>query len=90
MALKREKHPSPMGLGLRKKWNMMNVVILRDMRTRFFNHGLGFLIQSLWPLVHMLVILTISAVSGCTGFGACCLCLGLLLERVLRRQLKEG
>ncbi|OCJ12788.1 capsular biosynthesis protein [Rhizobium sp. AC27/96] len=45
----------------------MNAVILRDMRTRFFNHGLGFLVQSLWPLVHMFVILGMSASLGRTA-----------------------
>ncbi len=44
--------------------NVMHAVILRDMRTRFFNHGLGFIIVPLWPLVHMGVLITIHAVSG--------------------------
>ncbi|ENN85621.1 Capsular polysaccharide ABC transporter, permease protein KpsM [Rhizobium freirei PRF 81] len=42
----------------------MNAVMLRDMRTRFFNHGLGFLVQSVWPLVHMLVIMMMSVLTG--------------------------
>lgn len=42
----------------------MMSVILRDLRTRFFNHGLGFLVVPLWPLVHMLVLLAISHVLG--------------------------
>ncbi|PST17632.1 capsular biosynthesis protein [Rhizobium sp. JAB6] len=42
----------------------MSAVILRDMRTRFFNHGLGFLVQSLWPLVHIFVILLINIFAG--------------------------
>ncbi|WVT77558.1 capsular biosynthesis protein (plasmid) [Sinorhizobium chiapasense] len=42
----------------------MTAVILRDMRTRFFNHGLGFLVVPLWPLVHMLVLLGISHALG--------------------------
>jgi len=49
---------------LRQKLNVMSAVTQRDMRTRFFNHGLGFIIQSLWPLVHMLVIMTINIASG--------------------------
>lgn len=48
----------------RQKRNVMGAVILRDMRTRFFNHGIGFLVQSLWPLVHMFVIIFINAASG--------------------------
>lgn len=48
----------------------MRAVVLRDMRTRFFNHGLGFLIVSLWPLAHMLIILLIYSLTGRrTPFG---------------------
>ncbi len=48
----------------------MTAVILRDMRTRFFNHGLGFLIVSLWPLAHMLILLMIYSLTGRrTPFG---------------------
>ncbi|MGE6743751.1 ABC transporter permease [Allorhizobium pseudoryzae] len=55
---------------LRLKRNVMKAVILRDMRTRFFNHGLGFLIVSLWPLGHMMIILMIFSVTGRrTPFG---------------------
>lgn len=55
---------------LRSKRNVMRAVILRDMRTRFFNHGLGFLIVSLWPLAHMLTLLVIYSVMGRrTPFG---------------------
>ena len=34
------------------------------MRTRFFNHGLGFLIVSLWPLAHMVILLMIYSMTG--------------------------
>lgn len=55
---------------LRSKRNVMTAVILRDMRTRFFNHGLGFLIVSLWPLAHMLILLMIYSLTGRrTPFG---------------------
>ena len=48
----------------------MTAVILRDMRTRFFNHGLGFLIVSLWPLAHMLILLFVYSLTGRrTPFG---------------------
>lgn len=49
---------------LRQKRNVMRAVVLRDMRTRFFNHGLGFLIQSLWPLGHMVIIIAINTFVG--------------------------
>ncbi len=42
----------------------MGAVMLRDMRTRFFDHGLGFLIVSLWPLAHMVVLLGIYTIAG--------------------------
>ncbi len=42
----------------------MGAVILRDMRTRFFNHGLGFIVQSLWPLFHILVVMMINVSAG--------------------------
>ncbi|WP_082760336.1 ABC transporter permease [Agrobacterium bohemicum] len=42
----------------------MNAVILRDMRSRFFDHGLGFLVVSLWPLAHMLILLLIYSAMG--------------------------
>ncbi|TGE86637.1 capsular biosynthesis protein [Rhizobium sp. SEMIA 4088] len=42
----------------------MAAVILRDMRSRFFNHGLGFIVQSLWPFMHILIILIINTFSG--------------------------
>ncbi|MCY0096389.1 ABC transporter permease [Hoeflea ulvae] len=47
------------GAALREKRNVMGAVILRDVRSRYFNHGLGFLIVSIWPLVHMLTLLAI-------------------------------
>lgn len=47
-----------------EKRNVMSAVVLRDIRTRFFNHGLGFLVVPLWPLAHMLVLLTIYKFMG--------------------------
>lgn len=49
---------------LQEKRNVMVAVMLRDMRSRFFNHGLGFLLVPLWPLVHMLILLTIYSLMG--------------------------
>lgn len=42
---------------LRQKWRVMHAVMLRDMRTRFFNHGLGFIVVILWPLAHLAALL---------------------------------
>lgn len=44
--------------------NVIKAVILRDLRTRFFNHGLGFLIVPLWPLAHMVILLLIYSLTG--------------------------
>lgn len=55
------------GAAWRRKCNVMNAVILRDVRSRFFNHGLGFLLVPLWPLAHMLIILVIYTALGRTA-----------------------
>lgn len=47
-----------------EKGNVISAVMLRDMRTRFFNHGLGFIIQSLWPMAHILIIMMINVAAG--------------------------
>src|SRR4051812_15545609 len=49
---------------LRQKGQVMTAVILRDMRTRFFDHGLGYLLVVLWPLAHMVILLGIYQASG--------------------------
>lgn len=54
----------PILLALSSKRNVIWAVMLRDMRTRFFNHGLGFVVVPLWPLIHMGVIITIHSIAG--------------------------
>ena len=49
---------------LHGRFNVMKAVILRDLRTRFFDHGLGFLLVPLWPLAHMVILLIIYSLSG--------------------------
>lgn len=44
---------------LKRKINVMHAVILRDIRSRFFDHGLGFLIVPLFPVAHMVLLLAI-------------------------------
>lgn len=44
---------------LKQKWRVMHAVMLRDLRSRYFNHGLGFFIVILWPLAHLSVLLAI-------------------------------
>ncbi|RKD35494.1 MULTISPECIES: ABC transporter permease [unclassified Rhizobium] len=49
---------------LKRKQHVMHAVIMRDMRSRFFNNGLGFVVQCLWPLAHLLIIMVINIVAG--------------------------
>jgi capsular polysaccharide transport system permease protein len=64
MAITTESKRHPTVQALARKKNVMSAVILRDMRTRFFNHGLGFAIVPLWPLVHMGVLILMHTASG--------------------------
>jgi capsular polysaccharide transport system permease protein len=43
---------------------VLSAVMLRNIRTRFFGHGLGYLIAIAWPLVHMLVIIAMFSFGG--------------------------
>lgn len=44
---------------MQRKLNVMHAVILRDIRSRYFNHGLGFLLVPLLPVAHVTMLLTI-------------------------------
>lgn len=48
----------------RSKINVFRAVVLRDVRTRFFNHGLGFLLVPIWPCAHLFALLTIWSLLG--------------------------
>jgi|SRR5664279_612472 len=47
----------------RQMWNaqgrILLALILRDIHTRFFGHGLGYLVAIAWPLTHIVVLLII-------------------------------
>ncbi|MBB4105771.1 ABC transporter permease [Allorhizobium borbori] len=58
------KDPRSTRYALKQKAHVMQAVILRDVRTRFFNHGLGFLLVPIWPLAHMFVLLMIYTFMG--------------------------
>lgn len=60
------RSPSKPG-ALHRKWSVMQAVMLRDMRTRFFDHGIGFVFIVLWPLAHLIVLLAIYRVLGRTS-----------------------
>ena len=46
-----------MGEALAATGRAIRAVMLRDIRTRFFNHGLGYLLAVSWPLAHILILL---------------------------------
>lgn len=49
---------------LRASWRVIWAVMLRDVRTRFFNHGLGYSIAIGFPLVHILILIGIWSLLG--------------------------
>lgn len=53
------KGATSMTVALERKVNVMHAVILRDIRSRYFDHGLGFLIVPLFPVAHMFMLLGI-------------------------------
>ena len=46
-----------MGAALSASARVIRAVMLRDIRTRFFNHGLGYLLAISWPVAHILILL---------------------------------
>jgi capsular polysaccharide transport system permease protein len=46
---------------IQRQYFVIVALMLRIIRTRFFGHGLGFLISIGWPLVHILALLAIHA-----------------------------
>jgi capsular polysaccharide transport system permease protein len=48
--------PGRRDAALRASLRVIGAVMLRDLRTRFFNHGLGFLVAIAFPLVHTLIL----------------------------------
>ena len=56
------RHPTLFALG--QQANVMRAVVLRDVRTRFFDHGLGFLLVPIMPAIHLAILLAISKLMG--------------------------
>lgn len=52
------------GEALKSTLNVMKAVILRDIKSRYFNHGLGFLIVPMMPVAHMAILLAIYTFTG--------------------------
>jgi capsular polysaccharide transport system permease protein len=49
---------------LKRQRDVMHAVILRDIRSRYFNHGLGYLIVPLFPVAHIFLLIGIYKVTG--------------------------
>ncbi|MFO1150433.1 MAG: ABC transporter permease [Alsobacter sp.] len=52
------------GGALQRQSRVVVAIMLRDIRTRFFGHGLGFLLAIAWPLAHILILLGIYGATG--------------------------
>lgn len=46
------------------QFRVLKALILRDIRTRFFGNGLGYVVAILWPLTHIALLLVIYSVLG--------------------------
>lgn len=44
--------------------DVLKALLLRDIRTRFFGHGLDYLVAIAWPVVHIIILLGIYAAVG--------------------------
>lgn len=55
--IRHQNGSSSMGVAFSRQLNVMHAVILRDIRSRYFNHGLGFLIVPLLPMAHVVMLL---------------------------------
>lgn len=49
------------------QYRVLKALILRDIRTRFFGTGLGYIIAILWPLAHIVILLLIFYFAGRTA-----------------------
>lgn len=51
--------------------HVIKALLLRDIRTRFFGHGLGYLVAIAWPVAHIVILLGIYTVVGrVTPYGS--------------------
>lgn len=59
LGIRKKEFKSTVKVAVARKLNVMHAVILRDIRSRYFDHGLGFLIVPLFPVAHMMLLLVI-------------------------------
>lgn len=60
------EHEERFGLreALTRQGQVMLAVMLRNIRTRFFGHGLGYLVAIVWPLAHILILVGLFQFTG--------------------------
>ncbi|ARN81088.1 ABC transporter permease [Methylocystis bryophila] len=66
------EHGERFGLreGVTRQGRVLHAVMLRNIRTRFFGHGLGYLVALAWPLTHIVILLALwSFASRAPPFG---------------------
>lgn len=51
-------------LSLKRQARVVYALMLRNVRTRFFGHGLGYLVAISWPLVHISIIILLYSYMG--------------------------
>lgn len=51
-------------VAFRRQTHVMHAVILRDIRSRYFNHGLGFLVVPMFPVAHVIILLVLYNITG--------------------------
>ncbi|WP_375461079.1 ABC transporter permease [uncultured Enterovirga sp.] len=57
-------HRRPLDHPLVVQSRVIRALMLRDIRTRFFGHGLGYLISIAWPLAHLTLLIVIYYFTG--------------------------
>lgn len=58
------KIKSKLIVSLKTQLGIVYALMLRNLRTRFFGHGFGYLISLLWPLAHILILIIIYTYMG--------------------------
>jgi ABC-type polysaccharide/polyol phosphate export permease len=48
----------------KRQRRVLLALMLRNIRTRFFGHGLGYLIAIAWPLTHILIVVAVFTLLG--------------------------
>ncbi len=48
----------------KRQWRVIFALMLRNIRVRFFGHGIGYLVKIAWPLSHMLILVVLFSIAG--------------------------